>query len=272
MTTSNTSQVILKLQAKDALGALSGERQVSGSLQAQTDPPVFDKPGIVSTASGQAFVPVAPGAIVTIYGDRLAQTGQAAGSVPLPTTILSTSVLIGGQSAPLYFVSQNQVNVQVPVGLNVNTTQQILVQQGETYSQPVAVEVAAAQPAAFLSGSSVIGFAYRGGAAPFLVSPGAPAQAGDVLVIYCGGLGLTGVPVVSGAASPSSPLAQTAAPVSVQIGGVNVPVSFAGLAPGFVGLYQINATIPSGVPTGAAVPITISVAGQISPSAVISVQ
>lgn len=169
-------------------------------------------------------------------------------------------------------MSQNQVNLQVPFDLNINTTQQILVQQGATYSLPVGVDVAPAQPAAFLSGGSIIAVAYRGSNTPFLVSPSAPATSGDVLVIYAGGLGVTDTAVANGAASPSSPLARTKAPVSVTIGGLDAAVAFAGLAPGFVGLYQINAMIPSGITPGSAVPVTISVSGQTSPPAAMAVQ
>ena len=96
---SPSSQVVIKLRAADPQGSLLGERQVSGALQAQTDPPVFDKPGIVSTASGQPFVPLAPGSIMSIYGQRLAQAVQTGGSVPMPTTLQNTSVLIGGRLA-----------------------------------------------------------------------------------------------------------------------------------------------------------------------------
>jgi len=65
-----------------------------------------------------------------------------------------------------------------------------------------------------------------------------------------------------GAAAPASPLAQTLNGVQLTIGGISVPVSFAGLTPG---LYQINAILSAGVPSGNAVSVTITVAGQTSP-------
>jgi uncharacterized protein (TIGR03437 family) len=77
--------------------------------------------------------------------------------------------------------------------------------------------------------------------------------------------------VPDGGASPSAPLAQTKDPVTVTIGGKTAPVQFAGLAPGFVGLYQINAVVPAGVGTGA-VPLALSVSGQTGPSAPIAIQ
>jgi uncharacterized protein (TIGR03437 family) len=104
------------------------------------------------------------------------------------------------------------------------------------------------------------------------VTPSAPAQAGDVLVIYCAGLGVTNQPVADGAASPGSPPTQTQAPVTVSIGGQNANVLFAGLTPTLVGLYQVNVVMPAGVTPGNAVPVLLTVAGQTSPAAIIAAQ
>jgi len=91
-----------------------------------------------------------------------------------------------------------------------------------------------------------------------------PATAGDTVVIYCTGLGAVTPAVALGLAAtgPTS----TVAPVSVMIGGqVASDVIYAGLTPGFPGLYQVNAVVPAGVATGDAVPVVISVAGKTSP-------
>jgi uncharacterized protein (TIGR03437 family) len=61
-------------------------------------------------------------------------------------------------------------------------------------------------------------------------------------------------------------------PVSVSIGGIDSEVYFAGLAPGFVGLYQINVRVPPTAPTGAAVPLTVTVAGATSNTATLTIQ
>lgn len=78
--------------------------------------------------------------------------------------------------------------------------------------------------------------------------------------------------LTDGAAAPLSPLAYAMGRVSLTIGGVNAPVAFAGLTPGFVGLYQINATVPPGVPPGSQVPVVINVAGQASPPVTMAVR
>jgi uncharacterized protein (TIGR03437 family) len=64
------------------------------------------------------------------------------------------------------------------------------------------------------------------------------------------GLGQTDTPVASGAGSPASPLANTVTPPTVTIGNEPAPLSFSGLAPGLVGVYQINLQIPADAPNG----------------------
>jgi hypothetical protein len=107
--------VVLKIQAADSQGQLRGVRQVDGSLQAQTDPPAFAKEGVVSAASLQSFAPIAPGGIISIFGDRLADNVAQSGDAPLPQQLGNTTVIIGGHIAPLFYVSQTQVNALVPL-------------------------------------------------------------------------------------------------------------------------------------------------------------
>jgi uncharacterized protein (TIGR03437 family) len=106
----------------------------------------------------------------------------------------------------------------------------------------------------------------------FLNTPSAPATAGDVLVIYCTGLGEVSPPVPDGAAAPSSPLSRTVQPVTVTMGGHETETSFAGLAPGYTGLYQVNVTVPSGIGAGGSVPMVLTVAGQVSPPVTVALQ
>jgi uncharacterized protein (TIGR03437 family) len=99
-----------------------------------------------------------------------------------------------------------------------------------------------------------------------LAQPGTPASIGETVVIYCTGLGSVTPKVPEGVAPPAlPPLAATENTVAVTIGGKDATVMFAGLTPGDPGLYQINAVVPSGIVTGDAVPVVISVAGQTSP-------
>jgi uncharacterized protein (TIGR03437 family) len=101
-----------------------------------------------------------------------------------------------------------------------------------------------------------------------IVGPASPATAGDILVIYCTGLGDTSPRGVAGSPAPITPLAQAIDPVTVTLGGVNVPVSFAGPTPGYAALYQVNATVPAGIAASSAAPLILKQSGRSSPSAV----
>ena len=84
-----------------------------------------------------------------------------------------------------------------------------------------------------------------------------PVHRRDVLIIYMTGLGQTAPAVEAGNPAPLDPLAVPLVMPTVQLGGVSVPVNFAGMSPGEVGLYQINVTVPDSAPLGLSVPMTI---------------
>jgi uncharacterized protein (TIGR03437 family) len=264
--------VVLRLDAIDPKLNISGSREVDGSLKSDKDPPAFTKGSLGSAAYPVPFQPIAPGGFVSIFGSRLADGLEQAKSVPLPETLGNTVVFIAGQIAPLHIVSEGQINFLVPYGINTETPQQIQIQRGLTLSPPVTVDVAAAQPGIFLSGGvNAIVVAAPSDGTQFLVSSSSPAQAGDTLVIYCTGLGPTDVSVAAGSPAPLDRLANTVSPVTVTIGDKTVNAGFAGLTPGSTGLYQVNVVVPAGV-SGAAVPITLTVAGQTSRPAPVAIR
>jgi uncharacterized protein (TIGR03437 family) len=79
-------------------------------------------------------------------------------------------------------------------------------------------------------------------------------------------------PVVGDGAAPGQQLSQTIGTAQLMVGGQSAHVSFAGLAPGFAGLYQVNATVPKGVQTGGSVPVTVTIDGQTSPLITIAIK
>jgi uncharacterized protein (TIGR03437 family) len=264
--------VTLTLEAADTSGALRGRRQIGGEFRSRHEPPAFERAGVVSAAAPQSFAPLAPGGVFAIYGGHLADGVFESSGPPLATELGNTQVLVGGRLAPLFFVSGGHLNAVAPFGVNPNTTQLVMVQRGLTYSQPIQVDVGPAQPGLFSTGGRAIAFAYRGAEQGFQVTPEAPATAGDILVLNAAGLGVTDQPVEDGAASPESPRAQTANAVTASIGGVEAKVTLSFLAPGLVGVYQVSVEVPQGAPKGDAVPLTLTVAGQSSPPALIAVR
>jgi uncharacterized protein (TIGR03437 family) len=137
-----------------------------------------------------------------------------------------------------------------------------------------AVNVAAYAPAIFAINEAGSGPGAIQDSSYHLVDASNPAIAGTTtILIYCTGLGaLSANQPASGAAASTTELAPTSELATVTIGGVTENASFSGLAPGFVGLYQVNALVPAGSATGPAVPVTISIGGVTSNTVTIVVQ
>jgi len=249
----------------------TGTASVMGSLLSSVSPLVA--PGaLVDAASYLISAPVAPGELISIFGSNFAVQPSSAPGTPLPSSLAGTSVLLGGVPLPLLYSSAGQINAQVPFELSVNTQHQVLVSNGGSLSVPAQITVAAAQPGIFAvnqqgTGQGIILNADQ----THLTQAGTPAKRGDIVVMYCSGLGQVTPAVADGAPAPI-PAATTVNPVTVQIGGANAQVQFSGLTPGFAGLYQINAVVPQGSATGNAVPVTVTVAGQTSNVVTMAIQ
>ena len=262
--------VTLRIEAVDPDLGLRGSREVNGDFRSAQEPPVFTKEGVVSFASPSAFTPVAPGGIISILGDRLAEIEARSDLVPVPTELGGTEVVIAGRSVPLLAVGQKRIDAIVPVDVNVNTSQQILVRRGVTLSRPVSLDVAPAQPAILrLDDRPQI---FVGGGEPVLVSAENPAKKDQPLVIRATGLGLTDPLVREGLAGPQDPAAATRDSVTVTVGGLPAQVESARLMPGVIGIYEVALSLPEGLEAGNEVPVVLSVSGQVSSPATIAVQ
>jgi uncharacterized protein (TIGR03437 family) len=250
---------------------VSGAANLSGTLFASATP-IVTAGGVLNASTLVSGGPIAPGSLITILGSNLADAAGTAPGAPLPDTLNGAQVLLGDQPMPIFFTSPNQLNVQVPYSIPVNTLYQLIVQRDGLFSLPEQLVVAQATPGVFTlneqgTGQGVI---YKSDGVT-LAQPGSPAVAGENLFIYCTGLGAVTPPVPEGVPPPASPPAATVNAVTVTIAGQNVPVSFSGLTPGEPGLYQINAIVPKGV-SGDAVPLMVTVAGQTSPPVTLAVQ
>ena len=268
-------QLIVKVLAEIPAPKIQGTAQVTGGLQANPNVPVVGQGAIVNAASFAPQAPVAPGSLVSIFGSKLSEGQGAAARLPLETQLAGTRVSIGGQPMPLLYAGDGQINAVVPYGLAVNTRYQVVVQRGSSYSVPEPITVAAAQPAVFTKDQSGKGQGLVFVSTPaglVLAEAASPARAGDAVVIYCSGLGEVNPPVAAGAAAPAYPLSVTANPVSVTMGGREAQVLFAGLSPGFAGLYQVNAVVPPGISPGNETPVSLTVAGQTSPPVTMAVR
>ncbi len=240
---------------------LTGSVQVTGQVSSNPSVPIVGAGAVVS--SGDFTSSPALGLLVSIFGSGLADGSAGNTGLPLPQHIGSTSVVLSGRVLPLLYVSPTQVNVIIPYDVPVNMAQQLVVLRGNATSVPVPLAVFASEPA-ILAAANGQGAIYKVDALgnAVLADANAPATAGDALVIYAVGLGAVTPALTAGDGAPGSPFSQTAVPVTATIGGVPASVFFAGLTPGFVGLYQVNVTVPTGITAGSSVPVTVSVAGK----------
>jgi uncharacterized protein (TIGR03437 family) len=234
--------------------------------------------GFVSAANPLSANALAPRSIASIYGQNLAPaTAVADLAPPLPFTLGGTALTLlnGAQTVPVFFVSPTQINFQVPlVALGAQT---LTITQG-VQSVSIPVQLVAYSPALFTTNSQGTGQAATviantaTLAAPVGTFPDSrPAKIGEFISIYCTGLGdVTNRPGL-GSPSPSNPLANTLAKPTVSIGGVAGVVAFSGLAPGYVGLYQVNLQVPATAPTGSAVPLILTIGGVVSNTVTIAV-
>jgi uncharacterized protein (TIGR03437 family) len=247
---------------------------VNAPASARDATPVVTAQGVVHAASDQGGVPIAPGGLITIYGLNLADAGGQTTGLPLPAQLNGTQVFLGDQPLPILYTSEGQLNVQVPYGIPINGQYQLTVQHANAYSVPQQLVVAAAQPGIFTVNQTGSG---QGSIVKSdqvtLAQPGTPASIGENVVIYCTGLGAVTPKVAEGLPAPTTPpLSITDNPVTVTIGGQPAKVLFSGLTPGYAGLYQINAVVPTGITPGDTVPVVISLAGQTSPQVTMAVK
>jgi uncharacterized protein (TIGR03437 family) len=232
--------------------------QVSGSGAAAGPVTVA---GVVNAASFAAAPnnQVAPGQLVSLFGQNFLAAGSTtvtAGAFPLPKQLgpQNTSVSACGQRFPLYSVSPNQINAQVPLECPTSGTVTATVTAGgQTGTQTFTL--AAAAPGIFTVNGSGAGDGVIVHADYSLVNAAAPASPGETVVIYATGLGPTSPQFADGAAA--NQMNNTAMPVTVTIGGKAATVTYAGLAEGWVGLYQVNAMVPSGLTGSQAIVVTV---------------
>lgn len=228
--------------------------------------PATSSAGILNAAS--SLPALAPGALIAIYGSNLAAATAQFSTTPLPVLLGGTSVSINGTPAPLLYVSPVQVNAQIPYETKVGTAKMI-VQSNGVPGPPVNFEVAATGPGVFMQqpGNHVLALNLADGT---LNASQTPARPGQYVTAYLTGQGLVNPAATTGDVAPASPpFPVPVAPVVVKIGGQIASVPFAGLAPGFISLLQMNVLIPD-VPPGE-LSFDVSVGGVAAAPTVISV-
>lgn len=210
---------------------------------------------VLAVANAASFVPgLVAGSIASAFIAGVIETEGVIGaaSIPLPATLGGVSVTVDGRAAPLYGVARTpageQVNFQVPFETAGPDRATVVVRRGEVSTAPFEAALVAAQPGIFtLDGTAALAVRADGNR---LVTAAEPLAAGEYIYFYATGLGAVTNPPATGAASPREPLAHAVAAPRVILGGVPAELLFAGLAPDFVGIYQVNIRVPAGAPAG----------------------
>lgn len=241
--------------------------------------PTIRSGGVEDAASGLVGQGLAPGSYISIYGSGLSELTRVFSTGYLPLSLSNVSVSFDapaqGISAPgrIHFVSDGQVNVQIPWEFQGLNSVKMKVSIGNWSSGVYDVPLNEYSPGIFEYDDATSG---RRLAASLdqnyqVISGANPVGKGDSAQLFVNGLGKTTNQPASGEASPSENLSITHAIPTVMIGGHNAPVQFSGLAPGLVGLYQINVQIPMDAPSGIQ-PLTVSVGGVESQTSQIAVK
>jgi uncharacterized protein (TIGR03437 family) len=255
--------------------SLSFADDIAFTLAAPSGPPVIDPGGIFSAGDFGGFTSIAPGSWIEIYGVNLtASTLGWAGSDfkngVAPTKLGDVSVSVGGTAAFIDYVSSGQINAQVPSDAPVSSgTIDITVTNSSGTSDPFAMYVNPTQ-AGLLAPSSFIvnkkqyvagilsdgSFALPANAIPGVASR--PANVGETVTIYGVGFG----PVTGGFTAGTIVTAQNSltTPLQLLFGTTPAMLTYDGLAPTFVGLYQFDVVVPN-VNTSDAVPMSLNLGG-----------
>ncbi|MGA2134839.1 MAG: IPT/TIG domain-containing protein [Bryobacteraceae bacterium] len=224
--------------------------------------PLVEPGGVVDAATFAA--PVTPGSLVSIFGSNLATQTVLASAIPLTLDLGGVSVSFNGIAAPLLYVSPSQINAQIPWTVPSSGPVSVIVSNGATASAPQAVQTASFAPGFYAIGGYAVAINPDGTlAAPTGAISGFsshPATPGDSLILLASGLGPVNPAPVTGNNSADTYRTTSATP-TVSIGGAPATITFAGLSPQFVGVYQINVTMPVTQSPASAAPIEIQTGG-----------
>jgi uncharacterized protein (TIGR03437 family) len=216
-------------------------------------------PGVAPATSAAAFTNAAsfvsggsPGGLATLFGAHLTRNLSGilqSSSVPLPASLAGTTVKVGGITAPIFNVvninGSEQISFQVPVDVSPGSAVPVVLNNGFD-SVTIQVDLTATQPGIFVVNgqAAALHLNYT------LVTAASPAAPGETIILFCTGLGTVDPVVATGSAASPTVISYSNAKFTATIAGLDAPVAFSGLAPGFVALDQVNLMVPSGAPSG----------------------
>jgi uncharacterized protein (TIGR03437 family) len=242
----------------------SGFTVIPRTFDAAIVPPVI----AAVTNAADSSSGLSPGSIVSLWGTGLSQGNAAASTTPLPKLLGNVCLYANGTPIPMFYVSPGQINAQLP--FNVPASANLTISNSGGQSAPFNLKVNPAGPAIFhnSSGGPIIIRTVDGK----MITEATPIHLNEILYIYMTGLGAVTSPINAGDAAPSNPPITTSGFPAITIGGASIFTLWSGLAPGMVGVYQVNAQVPfHHIPTGDKIPLTVTLGGQ-STTVIVPVQ
>jgi len=217
-----------------------GSGAASAAVPIFTPAPTATAAGFVNSANPTSHSPLAPGSIASLYG----------------TNLSGATISIANMPATLFSVAPLQVNFQVPeIAVTKPTQFPLRVTQGENFTT-ITVTLTPYAPGIFTTNGGGTGQAAALIAnTASVAAASSPAKKGDFIMLYCTGLGNA-----------------TTTTTTLTLGGVQIPTTYVGPAPGFAGLNQVNFQIPTTAPSGGAISLSLSVGGATSNAGAIAIQ
>ncbi len=208
----------------------------------EDDFPQLTRAGTVNGANMRSRN-LAPGSIVSLFGENFSVESDSADGFPLPTTLAGVRVIINGAPAPLLFVSPTQINAIVPNDERLGRGG-VIIQNGLGQNRSVPIEVLNGAPELFIFDTGDVIALNQDGQMNGADNPAAP---GSIVTFFITGVGAVDPPVPTGAPAPTTPLSVSTLGAWATIGGQPATITYLGMAPGYAGLGQVNIEIPAGV-------------------------
>jgi uncharacterized protein (TIGR03437 family) len=238
-------------------------------VAAMTTVPYIAPAGISNAVGQTPSTSVAPGSIISIFGQSLASVVQLGPANPLAQTIAGTTVTINSSILPLLFVSPQQINAQLPSSLAPGNYTLEVQNLGQTEISGT-LTVARDAPGLFSStiGSTAYAMAFHADGS--MVSTGSPAAGGETISMLGTGFGPYQTPVLDGF-FPSNPPPAVADSVVLSVGGTTTAQTSTA-APGFTGVVSTQFQVPSGLTSGSSVPVLVTINGVESNTVMLPIQ
>jgi uncharacterized protein (TIGR03437 family) len=215
--------------------------------QAPADLPDIAAVTLATAGGAQAM---APGSLNYVTGTNLGPSATES-TIPLPRNLSNTFVAVEGVRAPLVSTSAGQIEIQSPWDIPVGDAA-VVVSVSGVMSNSLVSQMQTTAPA-------ILGVTHADGSA---VDAASPMNPGETVVVYMIGLGLVNATVADGEASPANPVASTISVPQISLANTPLTISFSGLTPGLIGIYQVNVAAPAAFSQSGSAAIQVTAAGQ----------